>query len=883
MEHTMKKSSRMKADLRRLAEAKLKERKEKTQPNVDAARLIHDLEAHQIELEMQNEELSQARAKAEEVYRQYTDLYDFAPVGYFTLGRDGTILETNLAGANLLGVDRVKLLNRQLGLFVAKEALPTFSDFLQRLSSEEGRKKCEIPFGEGGNELVWANIEATCFEGGQESRAVMVDITERKQMVQALEESEKRFRTILQDVPTIAVQGYAADGATQYWNSASERLYGYSAQEAIGQNLLDLIIPPEMKNEVRQAIQQMAETGKPIPSAELSLMRKDGSRVPVYSSHAVVSTSGREPELFCLDIDLTERKRAEEALRQSEERFRALFDKAPLGYQALDADGRFLDVNQAWLDTLGYSREEVLGRWFSEFLAPEYAEAFLKRFAIFKAGGQIHSEFEMLHKDGSRHWVAFEGRIGYELNGEFKQTHCILQDITESRKAEKALRESQELFSLFMRHSPIYVFIKEVTPTESRVLQASDNYQQMIGVSGRDMIGRNMQGLFPAEFAARITADDWSVINNNMVLKVDEDLNGRHYTSIKFPIFQGGKSLLAGYTIDITERVQAEIALKESEFFIKSVLNSLAAHIAVLNEQATIVAVNETWRKFARENGGNDSTGYVGVNYLSVCQSAIASGDLIAQQVAQGIRAVMEQSQPQFSIEYQCDAPAQPRWFSVTVLPMAESHRGAVIIHQDVTERKRVELEMQYMRATSESANRELKAALAREQQLAHTDVLTGINNRRHLYELAEHEFEIAARYKQPLSVMMFDIDHFKLVNDTFGHMAGDQILQLVTQAAGKELRSADVFGRYGGEEFVIILPVTNAQQSHPLAERIRERVAAIQVPTEKGIATVTLSIGIVEMTGNKQAASAEDLIRRADEAMYAAKQAGRNRTEIGE
>jgi diguanylate cyclase (GGDEF)-like protein len=108
-------------------------------------------------------------------------------------------------------------------------------------------------------------------------------------------------------------------------------------------------------------------------------------------------------------------------------------------------------------------------------------------------------------------------------------------------------------------------------------------------------------------------------------------------------------------------------------------------------------------------------------------------------------------------------------------------------------------------------------------------------------------------------------------------------VLQRVTQVACAELRSADVIGRYGGEEFVIILPMTNAKKSYPLAERIRAGVAAIRVPAEKGAAAVTLSIGIVEMLHGAKTGSVEDMIRRADEAMYAAKQAGRNRTEIGD
>jgi len=137
-------------------------------------------------------------------------------------------------------------------------------------------------------------------------------------------------------------------------------------------------------------------------------------------------------------------------------------------------------------------------------------------------------------------------------------------------------------------------------------------------------------------------------------------------------------------------------------------------------------------------------------------------------------------------------------------------------------------------------------------------------------------------RYRQPLSMMMLDIDHFKKVNDIFGHMVGDQMLIFIIQATCAELRSSDVIGRYGGEEFVILLPVTNAQQAHPLAERIRKSVAAIRVPTPLGDAVATISIGIVELTQiSAQVKSAEDMIRCADQAMYAAKQAGRNCTMV--
>ena len=118
------------AELRRQAEAKLSERKKKAAPppatEADTRRLVHELEVHQIELEMQNEELVQSRAEVEALLRQYTDLYDFAPVGYFTLARDGAIHQVNLAGANLLGVERGALIKRRFGVFVSARVASNF-------------------------------------------------------------------------------------------------------------------------------------------------------------------------------------------------------------------------------------------------------------------------------------------------------------------------------------------------------------------------------------------------------------------------------------------------------------------------------------------------------------------------------------------------------------------------------------------------------------------------------------------------------------------------------------------------------------------------------------------------------------------------------------
>ena len=148
--------------------------------------------------------------------------------------------------------------------------------------------------------------------------------------------------------------------------------------------------------------------------------------------------------------------------------------------------------------------------------------------------------------------------------------------------------------------------------------------------------------------------------------------------------------------------------------------------------------------------------------------------------------------------------------------------------------------------------------------------------------QLAEREFDVAMRYQPPLSMIFFDIDNFKHINDTFGHPMGDQALIKTIQTVCAKLRSADLIGRYGGDEFVILLPHTTAQDALPLAERIHASVAAMRLNTDRGALTLTISIGIAQSIHEaSQTDSVQSLLYRADLALYAAKNAGKNCTMI--
>jgi PAS domain S-box-containing protein len=159
-------------------------------------------------------------------------------------------------------------------------------------------------------------------------------------------------------------------------------------------------------------------------------------------------------------------------VRTSEEAFQLLFNNAPLGYQSLDLDGKLIEVNQQWLNTLGYERKDVIGRWFGDFLSPAFREGFLERFSLFKAQGHIRNEFEMVHANGSVLFIAFEGKIGYDSHGGFNQTHCIIQDITKRQLSETMFRDIIEKNPISIQILNMEGYAIQINPAHTRLFGA---------------------------------------------------------------------------------------------------------------------------------------------------------------------------------------------------------------------------------------------------------------------------------------------------------------------------------------------------------------------------------------------------------------------------
>lgn len=195
-----------------------------------------------------------------------------------------------------------------------------------------------------------------------------------------------------------------------------------------------------------------------VKQSESSALEGLGIKIP----HKIIILPLEALELkYAVELLIYENK-TENELKERDNKFFLLFENSPLPYQSLDENGNFLDVNPAWLKCLGYSKEEVMGKSFAEFLAPGYSDHFKKNFPMFKAAGEIHGvEFEMKRRDGSYIFVSYEGKIGYDELGSFKQTHCIFQDITERKTYEEKIEKLNHLYATLSQINQSIIRIKD--------------------------------------------------------------------------------------------------------------------------------------------------------------------------------------------------------------------------------------------------------------------------------------------------------------------------------------------------------------------------------------------------------------------------------------
>jgi len=262
--------------------------------------------------------------------------------------------------------------------------------------------------------------------------------------------------------------------------------------------------------------------------------------------------------------DITQRKTAEIELKENLQYLEAVINTVMDGITLSDWYGNFEIFNSQMEGITGYTKEEANNDSF--FIGKLYSTADKHRKIgettkkLLEEGGVNFEETQITSKSGEVKSVLVA--TSQFLKNDKPYLLSVYHDITKRKEAEIALQDKEKLFSKFIKESPIYAFIKEVQPHESRVLFASNNFIDITEIPSFEMVGKTMEDLFPKEFAEKITSDDWNVITNKKIIKINEELNNRSYFTIKYPIVLSEKTLLAGYTIDITEDKIAEETIK---------------------------------------------------------------------------------------------------------------------------------------------------------------------------------------------------------------------------------------------------------------------------------------------------------------------------------
>ena len=333
------------------------------------------------------------------------------------------------------------------------------------------------------------------FEGEPHILAYVVDITERKAAEQALRESEHRFRSLFEEIPQIAVQGYDEQRRVVFWNQASEKLYGYTEAEALGCQLEDLIIPPAIRDDVIRLHAAWLEEGVPIPAGELDLMRKDGALTPVYSSHALLQHPDGKREMYCVDVDLRPLREAESRLQESEASYRALVLALAEGVLMLAADSTVLTCNPRAQHILGRGAESLVGQSLMQrdwnFIDADGAPLPLEATPLAEvlAGGERMRQFVVgyRHPDGSRRWLEMNAGplAAHDVQGG-RPAAAVLSfiDITARRDAEDSVRK----LSLAVEQSPNVVLI---TDRQARIQYVNDAFERITGYSREEVLGKN--------------------------------------------------------------------------------------------------------------------------------------------------------------------------------------------------------------------------------------------------------------------------------------------------------------------------------------------------------------------------------------------------------
>jgi len=560
--------------------------------NEETQRLVHELEVHQIELEMQNEELRQIIAERDAILETYQELYDSSPAGYFNLDHVGIINEVNQTGAAFLRVERSLLTNNRLDAFITDETRLVFHDFLDKVFTNDTKKTCEVVFVKQDHSPLSVQIEAIVSETRKNCRAVVIDITERKQTENELAKAKLRLEALMAAVP-VGIS-FSDDITCQHitGNPAVLEQFNVSTEDNLSASALDVHAPGRKVKffldgrEISDAelpLQRAVSENRVIPPMELKVVMSSGKHWITRASGAPVrDTQGNIIGGISVTEDITELKQAEEALKQSHERKRMILEVSSIGtfeFDLLTGEGRW---NSVMYDLLGLKSDISQGNpeLFFQFVHPADVVKLKADWEKALETGTFDSEFRIVRTDGQERWLTGKGRFlyGEEINSRTTRFLGVNYDITARKKAEDALKRSEERHRVLSETMLQGVVHHDV---DGKVISMNPAAERILGKSKEDLLGntsvteehdtiRENGELFPGvEHPIMVSLRTGLPVRSAIMGVFNPKLDEYRWIGIdSVPVFRSGEKYPSEvYAVfgDITERKQAENTLRENE------------------------------------------------------------------------------------------------------------------------------------------------------------------------------------------------------------------------------------------------------------------------------------------------------------------------------
>lgn len=523
---------------------------------------------------------------------------------------------------------------------------------------------------------------------------------------------------------------------------------------------------------------------------------------------------------------------------------------APGIFIVVDRAGKFIRWSESMKLLTGRSEQELRGETMLSFVPQEDQERFIVQLEEAIVGGNAQGEIR-LRLDGEETRNYLLSARHFDVEGR-PYIVCVGMDCSGFNRLEQALEREKLISDTIIESAPGAFFMID---QNLNLVRWNKYLADETGLTGAQLRGASIlrtiveedrplaAAKFLTAFATGFTRMEVGVQTPDRGIR-QFSKSGRRFTI-------DGVPYVAGYCIDITEHKEAEDALSREKAFSDALIESIPGAFYVLDDEGNYFRWNSLLRKL---------TG------LSEGEMAHRPALLTVHDEDWGIAtAAMKDA---FENGY---AQAEVR---------VTSHDRDIRTYLLTAQRFRV-ADATYLVGVGIDTT-ERKARMAELQHDANTDALTQIPNRKQFTDIGHQEFARARRFGHPLSLWMLDVDHFKSINDTYGHDAGDLALQSLVQVGRRALRDWDVLGRWGGEEFAVLLPETESEQALLVAERLRQAVAAMPMPAgRERSAHLTVSIGIATVQDGDGAL--ESLMERADKALYMAKNTGRDKVCVAE